>query len=195
MLHLLSLSGTEPVSTAEAKVAARVDNDLGATSSLDDFIAGAISTARAQAEQITGRRYRACVMRAQFTDWPDADEAIHVHAPSACAISYWTGSSWATLAGGAFAFYPLDPGGTGIAPAYGTSWPTLGNIAGGPRVRVDLTCGPTGADGELPVPECVKNYIKSCVAGWVNNGDFHSQKQLVANDLLAYALDSERLWA
>lgn len=197
MLHLLSLAGTEPVTLADAKVAARVDNDLpgGATSSLDAFITGAISTARAQAEQITGRRYRLCVLRAQYTDWPAADEAIHVHQPSACAISYWNGTAWVSLSTSAYAYYPLDPGGTGIAPAYGTSWPTLGNIAGGPRVRVDLTAGPTGSDTDVPMSECVKTYIKACVAGWVNNGDYHSPQQLVPNDLLAGVLDSERLWA
>jgi hypothetical protein len=161
------------------------------------IVTGAISAARAQAEQLTGRKYRLCVMRAQFSAWPDADEAIHVHAPSACSISYWNGTTWASLVGSAFAFYPLDPGGTGIAPAYGTSWPTLGNIAGGPRIRVDLTCGPTGADGELPVAECVKTYIKACVSGWVNNGDFHADARLVENPMLAYLLDAggEKLWA
>ncbi len=60
-------------------------------------------------------------------------------------------------------------------------------------MRVDLTAGPTGDPGELPIAECVKTYIKAQVTGWVNNGEALVNQQLQANPMLAGLLDSEDL--
>jgi hypothetical protein len=119
--------GTEPVTLAEAKLAARVDS-----SDLDAFITGAIEVGRRQAEQITGRLYRLQTLREQFADWPTCGNVvIPVLNASAAAITYWNGSAWVALATNAYGFGPSEDFGgtrTELAPAYGTPgrcWATL----------------------------------------------------------------------
>lgn len=187
------VGSTEPVTLAEAKLAARVDSN-----DLDVELSALITSAREQAEHETGRCYRGQVLRTELPDWPAADEALPVHAASACEVRYWTGSDWsAALAPAAYVFAAGGIGGNGtvLAPALGTSWPALAERAVGPRVRIDLTAGPTGAGGELPVPESVKLYIKACVAGWANNPDAVSARKLEPSPMLAGLLDAERLWS
>lgn len=166
MLTRISTSGVEPVTADEAKLAARVDNDLGATSSLDGVIATLITTAREQAEQLTGRCYRPQVLRVELDDWPAVTDVLPVVQPSACVVRYWSGSSWTVLAAPAFAFAAGGAGGTGtlIAPALGTAWPALAQRAVGPRVQVDLTAGPAAP---ADVAACVKTFITASVAAWL----------------------------
>lgn len=176
----------EPVTLAEAKLAARVDGD-----ELDTFISGAITAAREMAEQLTGQVYLRRTLRKMIADWPDDDEVFFVHRPTACAISYWAEDrQWAVLDEASFEYGDVGSW-AGIAPALDSAWPTLGRRAIGPRVIVDWTAGPAS---RADVSEAVKLYIKATVSGWVNNGDFHTNQQLVANPLLAGLLDSERLW-
>lgn len=189
MLDILSTTGTEPVSANEAAAAARLDGD--AQTELAGYIDGAITAARQVAEQITGRRYIETVQRWSGVDWPAADDVIHVHAASVCAISYWTGSAWSTLSGAAYLF-DADESGTVIAPITGTSWPVLGDRAVGARVRVDLT---NGDPALRAVPECVRLYIKAQVAGWINSSNALERSSMTPNPMLAPLLDSEKLWA
>ena len=186
MLTLISLSGLEPVTLAEAALAARVDGP-----ELDAFILGAITSARESAEQITGRAYRPQVKRESLVDWPT--KPIAVHAATACAVSYWSGSAWVTLAEAAYVFVPADSGsGTVLAPALGTSWPTLGAIAAGPRVRIDLTAGPASP---VDVREAVKLYIKASVAAWIKSPEALTGDRLQRNPLFDSLLDEQRLWS
>lgn len=185
MPTLQTLSGFEPVTLAEAKLAARVD-----VAELDGEIGGLITAAREQAEQITGRRYRPQVLRESLADWPALP--IAVHAATACAISYWTaGSTWATLAPSAYVFAPAGAC-TVVVPALGSSWPVLGAVAAGPRVRIDLTAGPAAP---AEVPESVKTYIKASVAAWVKDTEALIDQRMVANPMFDRLLDAERLWA
>jgi uncharacterized phiE125 gp8 family phage protein len=160
MPTLITPPAAEPVTVAEAKLAARVDG-----SAHDALIGGLIVAAREQAEHVAGRRWITQAWRHELTDWPAADVALPQPDATAVAISYWTGAAWVSLAGSAFGFGPLNSG-TAIAPAVGAAWPTLGDIAIGPRVRVDITSGAASAAG---VPEQVKLYIKACVAYWIYN--------------------------
>ena len=190
MLTLQSVSGAEPVTLAEAKLAARVD-----ASDLDATITALITAARKQAEQLTGRWYRPQVQRESLVDWPAAGEfVLPVFGATTVAVQYWSGSNWVAVNSSAYAFGPsADFGGsrTEIAPNAGTSWPTLGALAAGPRVRIDITAGPTAP---ADVPETVKLYIKATVTAWVNNGDGLLPAQLQRNPMLDPLLDSERLW-
>lgn len=187
---LLSTTGAEPVSVAEAISAARLDSDAGAE--LTASISGAITAARLQAEHLTGRCYRPQVQRFELADWPASGELLPVCDPTAVAISYWSGSAWVDLATpAAFAWAPVGIR-TGVAPALGTSWPTLGARAIGARVRIDISAGPVSP---AAVSECVKLYIKACVASWVANGEAMSAKTLEPNPLHACLLDGEKLWA
>lgn len=190
MLTRISTAGPEPVDLESAKLAARIDGD-----DLDVLLLGAIRTARDRAEHLTGRAYVASVWRATFARWPAADEVIRVHDASACVITYWNGAEWLELSPAAYVFAPAEEGsGTVIAPAVGTAWPELGEIAVGPRVRVALTNGP-GPEGSRPVPDCVKDFIRANVAAWADNPSALVQRQLGENPLLNCLLDMERLWA
>jgi len=184
-MQRLSTSGDEPVTLAEAKLAARVD-----ISDLDALISGLITSAREQAEQITGRLYRLQAWRTELADWPDVEDVLPVYGATACAVTYWNGAAWANLAGSAYVF-AAEGAGTVLAPALGTSWPTLPQVAAGPRVRIDLTAGPSSA---AQVDESVKLFIKAAVSAWVNNPDAASTKALEISPLWERLLDGQRLY-
>lgn len=167
MPTVLSFSGFEPVTLDEVKQAARVDNDLGTTSSLDGVIATLITTAREQAEQITGRCYRPQTLLVELDEWPSADSVLPVFRPTSCLVRYWSGT-WVSMAGSAFAFSAGGPGGMGtvIAPALGSAWPALAPRAAGPRVQIEIGAGP---ESPAAVAACVKTFITASVAAWLKN--------------------------
>jgi len=185
-MYLLTPPTIEPVTTAEAAIAARISSG----DALEPMLPGLIAAARQVAEQETGLQLMQQTQRIELTDWPCADRVLHVHRATAAAVSYWNGSAWVSLTGSAFAFYPLHPG-TGVAPAVGTSWPTLGTVAGGPRVRIDLTAGATDA---AQVPECIKLFIKALVAHWVSHPEAATSKSIAEAPFLRCLLDPVRLW-
>lgn len=185
MFTRISTSGAEPVTLAEAKLAARVD-----IADLDALIGGLITSAREQAEQITGRLYRPQVWRRELADWPAVDEVLPVYMATACAVTYWNGSTWASLSGSVYVF-AAEGSGTVLAPVLNTEWPTLPEVAAGPRVRIDLTAGPAAP---ADVDECVKLYIKAAVSSWVNNPDAASTKALEVSPLFERLLDAQRLY-
>lgn len=184
-MRLLTAPTAEPVTLAEAKLAARIsDGDP-----LEPMLAGLITAARQVAQQQIGRPIMQQIWRHELADWPAADAMLYGHQPTAVAIAYWTGSAWQSLSGGAFVFYP-QRGGAGVAPV-GGSWPALGSLAGGPRVQVDVTSGEaTAAD----VPECIKLFIKALVAHWAHHPEAAAAGSLQQAPYLAAVLDPERLW-
>lgn len=184
-MQRISTSGAEPVTLAEAKLAARVD-----TTDLDTLIGGLITSAREQAEQITGRCYRPQVQRWEFVDWPEADDVLPACGASACAVTYWNGTAWLELASSAYVF-AAEGFGTVLAPVLNTSWPTLPTVAAGPRVRIDLTLGPSDP---AQVEESVKLFIKANVTAWLDNGDALVDQRMVVNPLLVRLLDREKVW-
>lgn len=188
--------GPEPVTVAAAKLAAGVDADI---TSWDADIAELIASAREQAEHITGRTYRRTVWREERGDWPAASEAIRVHAASACTISYWTGSSWQALDAAAFVYAPGGIGqcGTCVAPSLSAgSWPELGDVALGPRVRIDLTAGPAEVPPGDPVPIAAPaaRYIKAHVAAWLKTREATASASIARQPLFDALLDGERLY-
>ena len=160
-MHLLTAPTAEPVTLDEAKLAAR----LGDSAAFDGLVPGLIAAARQLAEQATGRQLMAQTWRTELADWPATTDIIAVHQATAAAVSYWTGSTWATLAGSAYEFGAVDNG-TALAPVIGTAWPSLADKAIGPRVRIDLTAGTTDA---ADVPDCVRLYIRAAVAYGIDN--------------------------
>lgn len=187
-MYLLTAPTAEPVTLAEAKVGARVD---AGDTALDDLITGYIQAARQMAEQITGQRYMQCTLRWEDDDWPDdEDDIIPAWRPTTVAVTYWTGSTWATLSSGDYAHYVCGHG-TALAPAVGTWWPALGLAPGeSPRVRVDLTVGVTDA---ALVPATVKTYIKACISHWINNPDAAPRGNTQPSPLFERLLDGEKL--
>lgn len=189
----ISTTGAEPVTRDEAKVAARVDNDLGATSSLDGLIDTLITTAREDAEDLTGRCYRPQVQLVELRDWPSSSDVLPVYRPTACVIRYWTGSAFATLAAGLYDFAPGGPGDTGtlIAPAAGQAWPVLPARAIGTRVQIELTAGPAAP---ADVPAGVRTYILASVAGWIDNPAALVDGRAVRNPLFESLLNGQKLF-
>lgn len=170
---------------SEAKQAARLDAD---DTELDLYLEGVITSAREQAEQITGRVYKRRTFQIKLLDWPASGELQHVHEPTECAISYWgTDGAWHTLDSTAYEFAASGPGAE-IAPKLDTSWPVLGRKAVGERVRIVFTAGPSSAD---EVSEAVKLYIKAHVTGWARNPSAVAAKDFQPSPLLGHLLDSE----
>lgn len=185
MPTLLTPPTFEPVSLAEAKLAARIDG-----AEYDQALPGLIAGARAQAEQECRRAWPLQVWRNEMEDWPAADLVLPFYRPSAAAITYWDGSTWATLAGSQYVLW-ANGRGASIAPAVGVSWPLLPTVAAGPRVRVDLTVGESTAS---TVPEGVKTYIKALVALWVRTPEAATTQALQANPYLGALLDPHRVF-
>lgn len=187
MTYLLTPPAAEPVEPDDAKLALRIDG-----TEFDDLLPALISSARQVAEQETGRAFISQVWRTELADWPATTDVLPVYRPSACAITYWDGATWATLAGAAYVFAPSGRG-TVLAPALTTAWPTLVDIAVGPRVRIDLTAGLAAASADN-VPACVKQYITALVGQMIQSPDLSASQAAAAHPLLARLLDSQRLY-
>ena len=178
---------SEPVTVDEAKQAARISD----TAAFDAQIPMLISAARRMAEQETGRTLVRTTTSYRFASWPSAACPLPVHDAAAVVVSYWGAAGWETLPSESVAFFEIGAA-TGIAPALGTSWPALAAVAGGPRVRVDITAGP--ADPTTADP-CVKLYIKALVAWWIDNPSAMAAGNLQEAPFLRSLLDPVRLWS
>ena len=185
-MKLLTAPTTEPVTIDQAKFAAR----LTGSTAFDAMLPVYIQAAREIAEMETGVRWMAQQWREELTDWPAADDAIHLTGATAVAVSYWsTGGAWVTLADGAFSWTDRAPG-IAIAPLYGQSWPTLGDVSVGPRVRVDVTMGADDADA---VPAAIKAFIMAMVAYWVENPQAFTDKPHQATPATITLLETQRV--
>jgi uncharacterized phiE125 gp8 family phage protein len=190
-MYLLTPPTVEPVTVSDAKAALRIDDTR-----FDALLPGLIAAARAVAEQETGRQLVQQVWRAELSDWPASGDVINVYRPTAAAVTYWNGSTFATLAGSAYVYAPdaITGNGTSLAPAVGTSWPTLAEVAIGPRVRVDLTVGVPNANAAT-VPDGIKTFIVALVGQLVQAPELTSQQAMHAHPLLARLLDPWRLYS
>ncbi len=160
-LKLIQLTGSEPVTLFELKVAAKIDADLTGE---DDYITALGKAARSSAEQYMNR----IVVTQQFERSLDAfpDGGIQLAWPYVTTIDSVTyidanGDSQ-TLSN---TLYSLDnrelPG--WVLPAEDTDWPATLDTAN--AVRVLFTSG----WGEGSVPEDVKTFIKMRVATLYRN--------------------------
>lgn len=186
--YLLTPPTAEPVSVADAKFAARLDG-----AHWDGAVAAAIATARQVAEHETGRRLMTQVWRYELEDWPDADELLPELRPTAVAVARWDGAAWQAVDAGAYVWTPAGPAGwhIALAPALGGSWPALGEVALGPRVRVDVT---VGADSAAAVPAPAVQFVKALVALMVNDPTLTAEAALEGHRYLRHVLDPIRLY-
>lgn len=187
--YILTAPTAEPVHTDEVKAALRIDG-----TEFDVVLPGLIAAARAVAEINVGWPLVQQTIRYELDDWPDSADVLNVYRPSAAAISYWTGSAWSSpLSGSAYVFAPVGAG-TCIAPALGTSWPTLGEVAVGPRVRVDLTAGLAPGSAGL-TPDGIKTFIIALVGQMIEAPSQTAATTLQEHPLLARLLDPWRVHA
>ena len=171
------------VPTATARTSARIDDGR-----FDADIPRWLSAACGMAEAYCRRPFRAATWREELTDWPGTDVVFPVAFATNVDVSYWTGSAWANLSSGARVFWAVD-GGTSIAPA--TTWPTLGDVAGGPRVRIDITAGPTAASD---VPAAVVEFCLAHVSLWADENRAASPQELRTVPWLYSLLDPLRVF-
>lgn len=186
-LYLLTQPTAEPVTVDDAKAALRIDG-----TEFDDVLPALIASARQVAEHEVGRAFVAQTWRAELDDWPADTDLIPVYRPSACAITYWDGAAFVSLAGSGYVYAPSGRG-TVLAPALDAAWPDLGDIAIGHRVRIDLTAGVAAASAAAVVA-CVKQYITALVGQMIQSPDLNATQAAAAHPLLARLLDSQRLY-
>lgn len=182
---LLTAPTLEPVTVADAKLAARLDG-----SHWDGIVAGAISAAREVAEHETGQRFMQQTWRAELVDWPAPTDLLPFLRPSAVAVSYWNGSIWATLATNAYVWVPQGNH-LALAPALGATWPELGAVALGPRVRIDATLGSATT---ATVPPAAVQFIKALVAVMAADPSLTAMDALGSSAYLPRMLDPVRLY-
>lgn len=193
--HLQTGPTAEPVTLAQAKVAARVDD-----TAFDAIITAAIPAARIICEHETGRRLAEQTWRYELDDWPAASDLLPECNPSDVEIEYWNGSEWAALADSAYVWTTTGAGRAWIAlaPVLGGSWPTLGTVALGPRVRVDVTSGnadpANAADGADPVLDIARLFIKALVTLVVHDPSLTVQQAFTGAGYLRHVLDPIRLY-
>jgi hypothetical protein len=147
------------VGLEEARTAARVDDDRF-NSEIPRWIDNALSLA----EQFCNRYFSPKAPSFSTDAWPAAGYTYPVSAVRSASVSYWDGAAWQTLVPNQFAFW-AEGNRTGLAPAVGTSWPALGAVAGGPRVRVSFAAGPTRS-ADLPIE--VRHFILAHVSLWAD---------------------------
>jgi uncharacterized phiE125 gp8 family phage protein len=156
-LKLISVSGAEPVTLSQAKLACRVDSDITADDALITLL---IKAARGDAEQQLGR----AIVTAQYERALDAFPCggIELAWPTVASVDSVqyvdTAGTLQSLAGAAYTLDNRQDRGWCL-PAYGTDWPTTLDTAN--AVRVTFTSG--WAEGGA-VPEDVQAWILMRVA-------------------------------
>lgn len=185
-MRLLTAPTVEPVTLDQVKFAAR----LTGSTAFDAMLPVYMQAAREIAEMETGTRWMQQQWRFECYDWPMTCDVIEINRPTAVAISYWsTALSWVAMEPGTFVWADSDPGVVVVALA-GQAWPTLGDVAVGPRVRIDVTCGATDVS---TVPAAIKTFIMAMVAYWIENPQAYTDKSHVATPAALSLLDSQRV--
>jgi uncharacterized phiE125 gp8 family phage protein len=169
----------EPVTLAEAKLAARLDGDA-----FDSLIPSLIKTAREMAEQTTGRRLVTQTWQLRLDEWPCDLTLERTPVKTVETVQYWNGVDWSTVSSSQYVLVP-GPIFTTIKPALGVTWPTPA-AAVGPRVRITFTAGYGDA---AAVPESIKTWIKSHVAFWVRNPEAANERAMIESPFLGRLLD------
>jgi uncharacterized phiE125 gp8 family phage protein len=187
MRHTLLTPPTrEPVTVADAKLAARLDGDHW-----DAIVAPAIAAARQVAEHQTGQRFMQQTWRTELAAWPTVADMLPYYTPTSVAVSYWaTTNEWVTLPPNQYVWAAINEG-TALAPALGLDWPALGDVALGPRVRVDVTLGATA---EEHVPPAAATFIKALVSVMVADPSLTAMAALDSSVYLPRILDPVRLY-
>jgi len=184
-MRLLTAPAAEPVSLDQAKFAAR----LTGITAFDAMLPIYIQAAREIAEMETGVRWMAQEWRSEFADWPTTADVVPLAGATAVAVSYVDeAGTWQDLDDADVVWADMRPG-VAIAPPVDAQFPKLGQVAIGPRVRVDVTVGAASA---ATVPSAIKTFIMGMVAYWVENPQAYTDKPHIATPAMLRLLDSQR---
>lgn len=186
-LKLIAGPAIEPVSLAEAKVAARIDPDVTA---FDAIIPGLIVSARRMAEQQLERALITQTWERTLDEFPERE--IELGMPivqGILSVSYINTSG--VDVGMQQTDYALDndvyPG--WVFPA--TDWPATYDTVNAVRVR--YLCG--YGENASAVPEEIRTWIKAHVSLWLRQVEAASDKPMTTVPYLDHLLDRERwLW-
>lgn len=178
LTQTITAVGPEPVTVAEVKVSARIDDDI---TELDNQIQTLITSARLTAEHECERQFLPCTMRLGFSSWPSealpvapATELVSVEASDGTGWEAVEGFSLVqTICGKSEVFYTGDP----------ANLPALSAIEG-ERVRVTVKVG---------CPENVRSYIIAMAVHQLTTASAARPTNPPA--YLAGLLDRERSWA
>ena len=147
----------EPVSLSEAKIDLRVDHDDD-----DTLIAGLITAARMEAEQLARRAFITQTLELSLTCWPP-DGRIRLPLPPAASVTSityydWTNASHTMSSSDYIVITDIDP--AVITLALNKTWPTdpLREVA---PIRVRYVAGYGATAGS--VPERYRALIRSLV--------------------------------
>lgn len=183
---LLTAPTTEPVTLAEAKLAARVSG-----SSMDLLIPGLITAARELAEQETGAKFMQQTWRTELVDWPAATDVLAINQATAAAVSYWNGAAWSSeLAESA---YCLAPDGIYLVLAPATA-PAGRRLATDPWARACASISPPAPPIQMPWPSRSSCTSAACVACWIDNPQAASATGVALPMHLGHLLDRQRLY-
>lgn len=161
-LELVTPATTAPVTLAEAKLFARVDD-----STEDALMTEIVSAATKHVEEFTGRQLVTATWKLYLDDFPDADVIQLPKSPlqSVTSVKYLDENNVEqTLSS---SYYQVltkdDPGAIELLPSY--SWPSTYGIGG--QVRIQYVAGYGAA---TYVPEGLKLAVKMIAAHWFGLG-------------------------
>jgi len=177
----------EPVSSADVKAAARIDD-----TSLDAQIAALIPAFRVTAEHETGRRFVTQTVELVLDAFPPSHIDLTLpDALSITSIKHLDGEgAEQTLS---VDVYQLDadsmPSRALLKP--GQSWPATQDVPNAVRVRFTVGYGPAAAD----VPSNIRMWITAHVCQALDNPSALDAQSVQTLPYLDRLLDSERFWA
>lgn len=165
--------GSEPVTVAEVKVNARIDEDF---TDLDGQIGMLIAAARLKAEHETEREYLGSTWQLDYDDWPVGEFPL-AQVNTLTSVEIFDGSAWLVVGG--FKLQQLPHGRQGLALDNDGDFPAL-PAAKGARVRVTVVAG---------CPENVAAWLLVMATTMLTNP---AGKDVSPPSYIAHLLDRER---
>lgn len=152
---------TEPMTVAEARVWARIDDD---DETQDAMLQLMIIAARERAEEITGRCFATRQIEYRMDKFPDGGTAIELPFPPVLSldyIQYLDGDGALQTLSGSPTAWTLDAGSipARVKPLYGNNWP--GAIDQMAAVRIGYTAGYANISD---LPKSLRIYLQARVA-------------------------------
>lgn len=176
LTQTITALGNEPVTVAEVKVSARIDDDI---TELDEQIKTLIASTRLTAEHECERLFLPCTWRLGFSDWPT--ERLPVAPIEALESVEALGvAGWEVVEG--FELHQTIDGAASLVFT-GSTMPTLADVEG-ERVRVTVKVG---------CPANVRSYIIAMAVHQLTTASAARPTNPPA--YLAGLLDRERNWA
>jgi uncharacterized phiE125 gp8 family phage protein len=185
-LKLITAPSTYPVTLAEARLQARMDDTV-----LDTRITAYISAATGMAEQATGRALMAQTWELSLDAFPVGFALTRIPVASITSLKYWDAAGvQQTLSSTLYTLQSSDDfGSASVEPAYGTAWPAARAQTNSVALRYAA-----GYADAASVPEGVKNWILLMVAAMVDNPALESSTQTYSLGFADRLLDAAKVW-